>query len=425
MPIVYSERLRQAALITWIAVGALVLGYVFLQVADSVRVIWLPIAFAFGLVFLLEPAVKVFERLRLHRVVGAVLAFLVLVALIVAAFALLFPTISDQAVALASQLPDLYASVSGWLQGVGELLGIDVDSMLSQNAIEQWLNDPANQETVQQILFGFGAGAGQVIRGVTEAVAVIGLAPVLALYILIDLERFKANAIGLTPPRYQEEVSYVASEVGLALGSFVRGQLLVAIIVGIASSAALWFIDLPFWLLIGIVAGFLNLIPFLGPIVGGALAVLVALLNGDPWQALWAVVAFVIIQQVDNHLITPMIQRTRVNLSPLVIVLALVVGGTLAGLLGVLVAVPITAAIRIIVGHLWRTRVLGQSWREAGEAMIEMTDPPERLARISRKSPGQRRLFDTQEMQALADEDDYPGEVVEVEEPPAEVDSRR
>jgi predicted PurR-regulated permease PerM len=239
---------------------------------------------------------------------------------------------------------------------------------------------------------------------------VIGLAPVLALYILIDLERFKANAIGLTPPRYQEEVSYVASEVGLAMGSFVRGQLLVAVIVGIASSAALWLIDLPFWLLIGIVAGFLNLIPFLGPIVGGALAVLVALLNGDLWQALWAVVAFVIIQQVDNHLITPMIQRTRVNLSPLVIVLALVVGGTLAGLLGVVVAVPITAAVRIIVGHLWRTRVLGQSWREAGEAMIEMTDPPERLARISRKSPGQRRLFDTQEMQVLAEEEDLPAE---------------
>lgn len=425
MPIVYSERLRQAALITWIAVGALVLGFVFLRVADSIRVIWLPVAFAFGLVFLLEPAVKAFERARVPRAFGAILAFLVLVALIVAGFALLYPTIRDQAVAFASQLPDLYASVTGWLRGIGGTLGIDVDAMLSQSAIEQWLEDPANQETVQQLLFGFGSGAGQVIRGVTEAIAVIGLAPVLALYMLIDLERFKANAVGLTPPRYQEEVTYVAGEVGLALGSFVRGQLLVAVIVGIASSLALWIIDLPFWLLIGILAGFLNLIPFLGPIVGGALAVLVALLNGDPWQALWAVVAFVIIQQVDNHLITPMIQRTRVNLSPLVIVLALVVGGTLAGLLGVLVAVPLAAAIRILVGHLWRTRVLGQSWKEAGEAMIEMTDPPERLARISRKSPGQRRLFDTQEMQILADEDDYPNEVVEVEEPPAEVDSRR
>jgi hypothetical protein len=100
-----------------------------------------------------------------------------------------------------------------------------------------------------------------------------------------------------------------------------------------------------------------------------------------------------------------MIQRARVNLSPLVIVLALIVGGALAGLLGVLVAIPATAAMRIVVGHLWRTRILGQSWKEASEAMIEMTEPPERLARISRKSSDQTRLFDTQEMARLADED--------------------
>ncbi|HSM45187.1 MAG TPA: hypothetical protein VK969_09250, partial [Acidimicrobiia bacterium] len=92
------------------------------------------------------------------------------------------------------------------------------------------------------------------------------------------------------------------------------------------------------------------------------------------------------------------------QLSPLVIVLALIVGGALAGLLGVLVAIPATAAIRIVVGHLWRTRVLGQSWEEATEAMIEVTEPPERLARIRRRPPGQTRLFDTQELTEIGAE---------------------
>ncbi len=179
-----------------------------------------------------------------------------------------------------------------------------------------------------------------------------------------------------------------------------------ALIVGIASSVGMWAIALPFWLLIGILAGLLNLIPFLGPIVGGLLAALVALLNGSVTQALWAVLIFVAIQQVDNHVITPMIQRTRVNLSPLVIVLALVIGGSVAGLLGVLIAVPVTAALRILVGHVWRTRMLGQSWFEASEAMIEVTEPPERLARYSRKGPDQSRLFDTQEMAALQEVED-------------------
>lgn len=133
-------------------------------------------------------------------------------------------------------------------------------------------------------------------------------------------------------------------------------------------------------------------------------------MNGDPWQAVWAVVIFVAIQQVDNHVITPMIQRARVNLSPLVIVLALVIGGSVAGLLGVLVAVPLTAALRIVVGHLWRTRVLGQSWKEAAEAMIEITEPPERLARISRKNPDQSRLFETKEILPVDDAGEEKGD---------------
>ena len=291
--IVPSDRLKRLALIVWTAVGVLALGYVFLYIAGSVRVIWLPIAFAAGLVFLLEPMVRVFQRMRMPRVLAVILSFLVVVAVILAVAALVLPTIRVQAQELGKQLPDLYLSGIDWLREAGAKVGVNIDDVLSQQAIEDWLNDPANQETVQNLLLGFGAGAGQVIRGVTEAFAVLVLAPVLAIYILIDLERFKASSLGMTPPRHREETAFVAGEVSTAMGSFVRGQFLVALIVGIASSFGMWLIDLPFWLIIGILAGFLNLIPFLGPVVGGALAALVALLNGDVTQAIWAVVIFV------------------------------------------------------------------------------------------------------------------------------------
>jgi predicted PurR-regulated permease PerM len=407
-----SDRLRQAAFIVWIAVGVVALGWVTLVIAEAIRVIWLPIAFAAGIVFLLEPAVGMFERLRIPRLVGALLGLLIMAAVIVAVGALVWPTVQEQGAQLIEQLPDLYVGIVDWLRDVAPRVGLDLEEFLSQQAIEQWLRDPANQETVQELLFGFGAGAGVVLRGVAETIAVIGLAPVLAIYILMDLTKFQSQTLELTPPRYRPEVAYVGGEVGTAMGSFVRGQLLVAVIVGIGSSIGMWAIDLPFWLIIGIIAGFLNLIPFLGPVVGGALAALVALLNGDPWQAVWAVAIMIAVQQVDNHLITPMVQRARVNLSPLIIVLALIIGGALAGLLGVLVAIPATAAIRIVVGHLWRTRVLGQSWQEASEAMIEVTEPPERLARISRKQPQQPRLFDTLEMTELPHSDPVERETV-------------
>lgn len=401
-----TDRTQHVVLLIWGAVGALALGWGLLQIAGAIRVIWLPMAFAAGLVFLLEPLVKVFDRLRLPRILGVLAAFLVLLSIIVAVGALVWPTIQQQATELADQLPILYADLLESARQFGERFNIDIEQYLSQQWLEDWLNDPANQEIIQNLLLGFGSQAGVIIRGVTETVAIVVLAPVLAIYILIDLNRFKSQTLDLTPPKYKDEAAYVSGKVGTALGSFVRGQLLVSFMVGVASSIGMWAIDLPFWLLIGILAGILNMIPFLGPVVGGALAAIVALLNADPWQAFWAVVIMIGVQQVDNHIITPVVQRARVNLSPFVIVLALVLGGTLAGLLGVLIAVPVTAAIRIVAGHIWRTRVLGQSWEEASDAMIEVTEPPERLARISRKNPDQTRLFDTQEMRAVDPEED-------------------
>jgi predicted PurR-regulated permease PerM len=404
-----SDRLRRSALIVWLAIGGIALFAVFLYVADSIRVIWLPLAFAAGLVFILEPTVRAFDRVGFRRVFSALFALVALAGLVVAIVVLVLPTIREQAAEFIGDLPQLWGGIVDGLRDLAERFGYDGEELLSQGTIEEWLNDPTNQETLQELLFGFGAGAGTLIRGVTEAVLVLVLAPVLALYILIDLDRYRTQALELTPPEHKAEVAFVGGEVGTALGSFVRGQLLVALIVGIASSLGMWAIDLPFWLLIGMLAGLLNLIPFLGPFVGGALAASVALLAGDLSQAIWAVVIFTAIQQVDNHVITPLVQRTRVKLSPLVIVLALIIGGSVAGLLGVLIAVPVTAAVRIIAGHLWRTRILGQSWEEASEAMIEITEPPDRIASLRRRNVDQSRLFDTQEMQSWS-EGDAPSE---------------
>ncbi|HJU81077.1 MAG TPA: AI-2E family transporter [Acidimicrobiia bacterium] len=394
------ERIQRFALLVWSVIGVLALVWLLIRIAESIRIIWLPLAFAAGLVFLLNPLVNYFEARRIPRVAGTFLAFAFLVAVIVAGFSLLVPAIRTQAEAFASSLPETYDVVLTWIDDVAERFNIEVD--LSQGAIAEWLADPANQETIQQVVGNFGSLGGRLVRGVAEGLAVLVLAPLLALYMLIDLRRGKALAVELTPPRHREEAVYVAGEVATALGSFVRGQLLVAFIVGVASSIGLWLLGIPFWLIIGILAGILNLIPFAGPVVGGALAAIVALLDASVGKALLAILVFTLIQQIDNHVITPLVQRARVQLSPMVIVLALIVGGSLAGLLGVLVAVPLTAAVRIVVGHLWRTRMLGQSWDEASQRMIELRPPPDRIVGIRRRNvAGQQRLFDTAERPAV------------------------
>ena len=167
-----TDRLQRTALIIWSIVGALALAWVFLYVAGAIRFIWLPIAFAAGIVFLLEPAVKTFQRVGFNRVVATIFSFLIMIAVLVAVAALVWPTLQQQGSELIKSLPDLYGSTADWLREAAARLDINIDETLSTAAIEAWLADPANQETIRNVLFGFGNGAGAVLKGVAESFTV-------------------------------------------------------------------------------------------------------------------------------------------------------------------------------------------------------------------------------------------------------------
>ncbi len=366
------ERLRKLALILWISIGVVALVAASIYVAVRIRVIWLPIALAVGMTIVLAPFVQWLANRGWPRVLATFATFGSSGAVLVGIGALVLPTIGEQAADFSSDLPDLFAAVITWIEGTAESFGFDIGAIWNEDAMTEWLADSENQQTVQGLLATVGAGAGRLIFGVTGFALALLLAPVLAFYLLVDLSRYRVTALELTPPDHRAEVAFVGGEVGTAMGAFVRGQLVIAVLVAIMSSIGMWAIDLPFWLLVGIVAGVTNLVPFVGPILGSALGVLIALLNGSLTQALLALVIFVVIQQIESQILTPVVQRTMVKMAPVVVLLAIIVGGVLAGLVGVLIAIPFSVAVRIVVGHLWKTRVLGQSWEEASAGMIEV-----------------------------------------------------
>ncbi len=164
-----------------------------------------------------------------------------------------------------------------FLHDTSDSLGLDLGPVWTSETIQQWIQDSGNQEAIQRILGGFGSGAGRLLAGVAEVFVVVLLAPILAFYMLVDLPRMQQMALDLTPPRIRDETHHVASQLTTALSGFVRGQLLVALIVGVLSSLALWVLDVPFWLIIGMATGFLNMVPLVGPFFGATLAAFVSL----------------------------------------------------------------------------------------------------------------------------------------------------
>ncbi len=370
------DLITRAGITAWSLVGIIVFLGALVWIARWFRVLLAPVVLAVALIFVLNPLVRRFVALHLPRIVAAFVAFAVLAGIVVLLGFLVAPSISDQAKSLGTDFPTIYEDSTAQIEDLIERFGFGEVDLWSYEQLQDFVQDPDRQD---QILSAVWGKIGAVTSGIFEAILVFFVAPVVAFYVLIDLPRVREEAMGLVPQRHRAEVLYVSRRLGESVGGFLRGQVLVAIIVGVLTSAGFWLIDLKFWLIIGMTAGFLNIIPFVGPWAGGAMGVLVGLVTADVTTAFWAAMVALVVQQIDNNFVSPTVLRATVRLHPAVVILVLILGGATGGLWGVLLAVPLTASLKILGGHLWRTRVLGSSWEEAIESIIEESEPPEPL----------------------------------------------
>jgi predicted PurR-regulated permease PerM len=354
------------------------------------RVILAPLLLAVVIVYILNPFVTWLNKRGTPRVVGALLGFLVFFSAVALLAILLLPDIISQAQAFVETFPGLYDNSVQQLHDLADSVGFSGITIWNYDQIVDYLNDPQNRSTLLDVSLGF---LGSVTAGIFEFILVFLVGPVLAFYFLIDLPSVQQRLVEIFPKDRRTEAAFVGRQVNTALGGFLRGQLVVALIVGVMLSLGYRIIGLEFWLIIGLVGGLLNIVPFLGPWVGGALGVLVAVSTGDVSTAIWAVVVAVVVQQIDNNFVSPTVLRATVRLHPAVTLLVLVLGGAFAGIWGVIIAVPLAATVKILLGHWWRTRVLGQTWEEASDAMFDEPEPSRLLKTgeipiIKREKPG-------------------------------------
>lgn len=394
--------LRRIGQFSWSALGIIALIGVVAFLIIEARIILAPLFLAMVVVFILNPLVSMLERMRIHRILGTTLGFLIIIVALVVAVALVIPSVVEQGQMFASDFPDLYDDLTEQTITIAERFNIDV-SIWDYDRIVEFLNDPENQDTIVSLILD---RVGSFTSGIFEFILIFLLGPVLAFYFLLDLPKQQGRLLELVPGSHRAEAAFVGRQLNTAVGGFLRGQLLVAILVGLMLSIGYGVIDLPFWLLIGLVGGVLNIVPFLGPWVGGILGVIVALATTDLRTAFWAAVVAIVVQQIDNNFVSPLVLRATVRLHPAVTLSVLVLAGAVAGFWGIIIAVPLAASVKVVGGHLWRTRLLGQTWEEAGEAIMAEPPPPSGALR-----------FRTREMEAISVDSD------EVTEPDGDADA--
>jgi predicted PurR-regulated permease PerM len=338
-----------------------------------IRVIFAPVGLAIVIIILLNPVITRLERRRIPRSLATLLAYVV----VLGGFTLLMfatvPYVAGQIDTFRDQWPEFQVKSIDLVEDIGReiedrtsldvntstitcLLGADDLAREGGPSLERC--DQVNADLGDRLSDRLGNFT-EVGRSLLEALLVFILAPLIALYILIDLPQLRRDVLNLIPESYRDEAVDLGAKIHRAFAGFLRGQLFVAFIVGALSAFGFWLIDLPFWLVIGAIAGFFNLIPLVGPFIGGALGFLVGTASEGIGLGLAAALVELVVQQLDNHVISPNVMKRTVHLHPATVMLALLAGSALAGFWGVLLGVPAVAVAKLVLGHVWATRVLG------------------------------------------------------------------
>jgi predicted PurR-regulated permease PerM len=266
-------------------------------------------------------------------------------------FSTLAPSVAAQAGELRQRLPDA-------LQNLAQKIGSHpLGQTLLQELprLQEWIS---KRSVLQEITRFFSATFGVVANGLI--LVFIGL------YFSFNPGVYVTGFLRLVPPGRRERAAEVLDSVGTMLRRWLIGRLIGMTVIGVLIGAGLWFLNIPLALTLGLLTTLLDFIPFIGPFVAALPAVLLGFLD-SPGKALTVIGLFVFVQQIENYIIIPVIERNRVFLPPAVIIFAQVLLGFSAGLLGLALATPITAVIMVLVQMLYVEDVLGEKAELAGK----------------------------------------------------------
>jgi predicted PurR-regulated permease PerM len=294
----------------------------------------------------LNPAVEAFERIGGHRRgPAAAMVFVLFLGFITGIGALVLPTLIQQVSDFAKALPDYVRDLTS---GQGPLGFLEtkyhvVDRV--QKAVDG--NGAAS-------LAGGASAALDVTRSVATFVAAVVTITFMTIFMVLEGPRWVARGIELLPAAQQPEARELADEIYQLVGRYVTGNLLISLIAGVMTTIVLLALGVPFALALGLLVAVLDLIPLAGATLGAIIVTLVALTDSVT-TAVIVIVFFIVYQQLENHLLQPLVYGRTVRLSPLAILLSVLIGVEVAGIVGALLAIPVGGTINILLEH-WRRR---------------------------------------------------------------------
>ncbi|MDR2832687.1 MAG: AI-2E family transporter [Streptococcaceae bacterium] len=335
-------------------------SFVFAPFMEFVSLLAFPVVVTFILYYMMKPLVDLLERRRIPRVASIGLILLVFVGVLTLISWTLFPMVEKQVEAFANNLPN----------AIGQLNN-QAETILRSNIMHPFRNIAEQQiSKINEYLQKYGAGASQNVLDFMSSFFVaaekmlLGLVmiPFMLFYLLRDDSQVIPAIIRKLPKNWREESSASLREIHYKLSSYIRGQLILGLIITILLYIGFAIIGLNYGLTLAILAGFMNfLIPSFGALFIAAPAVIIGFVH-SPWSALWVAIIYYIVQHVQSHFIAPIVLSKQLEIHPLTILVLLIAGGKIFGFVALILVIPIYASLRVIIQHIfaWYKRSSGR-----------------------------------------------------------------
>lgn len=333
-----------------------------------------PFVISAGLAFLGDPLVDRLERMKffkwhLSRTVAVLIVFLLISVVLVLCLLVFLPLLRDQVERLVENAPEMFEwivhTALPWVQAKLGLSAFTLDAHSLSEALKSYWKEVS---TALVGVVGTVSRGGQVVMAWLMNLVLV---PVVTFYLLRDWDKLVEGVRTLIPRNIEPVASALCRQIDEVLGAFIRGQLMVMLALGLIYSVGLWAVGLDIALIIGMAAGLLSIVPYLGTLVGVVAALVAAIFQfQDILHPVLTLLVFGVGQSLEGMVLTPKLVGDRVGLHPVAVIFAVLAGGQLFGFLGILLALPVASALNVLVGYLH------QKYR-ASQIYLKEPDPPE------------------------------------------------
>ncbi|MEH7328614.1 AI-2E family transporter, partial [Priestia megaterium] len=327
------------------------IGFILIPISIFIKTIALPIILAGICFYLFNPLVDFLERKGVKRIISILVLYIVIIGALAIIISSVIPPLKNQVDRLIDNIPELTHDVQHAVTNLSNNRYVEQGLQSANTDLDKISKDASKH--LSKYVSGFSSGIVNFVGTITEIILSVAVLPFILFYLLKDGKNLPNYIVKLLPNRSRSEAKFILADMNHALSAYIRGQIFVAICIGVLLFIGYLIIGLDYALLLAIIAMVTNVVPYLGPIIAIIPAIIIAFIT-SPFMLVKLAIVWAVVQLLEGKVISPQIMGRSLDIHPITVIFVILTAGNLFGIIGIILAVPGYAVLKVIITHIYQ-----------------------------------------------------------------------